>query len=129
MKLPMEEAALEHFRVGRFLLPLLEPAKHVFFGFEGEQNAEQLAEAYETCLAELGIKDGIHHSVWLTQKMMFVVVRESPCVWEKDLGVTICFNSLGYTGNLAVRNKACFDYLSNVGPLSVLRTMAAQKQL
>jgi len=100
----MEMAAQRDFRVGLFKLGGLLPANHVFFGFEAgvELDSEKVEKAYQECLAELGIGGSDHHSCWLTPRMMFVVVRTAPSI--KTDRFTLDVNSLGYTGNFAVRN-------------------------
>ena len=75
-------------------------------------------------MGELGIGGGGEHSCWVTEKMMFVVVRREARV--EIGGVSIDVNSLGYTGNLAVRDEVAFDYLGRVGPLAVLKRLAAK---
>ena len=114
--LPIEEAAIKsgNFKAGAtFKLHQLEPMRHVFYGLDGANlDGEILGRAYHECLAQLGIapenpEDEVeNHSFWLTQRMMFVVVRACPGFpHPDDKSINLEFNTTAYTGNFGCRNE------------------------
>ena len=67
------------------------------------------------------------YNLILTPRLMWIVVREKNSVVNKeDSAVKIDINSLGFVGTIAVKNEESFNFLKKVGPLSILKEVAAK---
>jgi ATP adenylyltransferase/5',5'''-P-1,P-4-tetraphosphate phosphorylase II len=145
--LPVEQVALKQYANERsrfFRLDQFKKFQHVVgmldFGQETfeklaseeatySQAAEVLVKTYWNCLNYLGVTELNHngneeedtknqsYNVWLTPRMMFIVLREknsvegSPESQEDLLRPTVDINTLGFAGTIAVKNEASFRLL------------------
>ena len=67
------------------------------------------------------------YNLILTPRLMWIVVRQKNSVLsDENSAVKIDVNSLGFVGTIAVKNEESFDFLKQVGPLSILKEVAAK---
>ena len=65
----------------------------------------------------------------LSRNFLFLVMRERESVKHKsDKKAVLAMNSLSFGGTMAVKNRESFEFLSELGPIKLLKMLSKQSE-
>ena len=86
----------------------------------------KLHDSYLDLLKDLEIDVSKSYNLIVTPRLMWIVVRAKNSVASTDDPTAkVDINSLGFVGTLAVKNEQSMALLKSLGPLALLREVAA----